>query len=329
MVENNDGRVKITILGTEDLQKPSGEKISQEVERRRFKPSEIRVLGSVPVITPFNEEVEKVVFGSASNTQKDVKNRMFGEDNLGGLMDEMGRVRTKLDKLLERKETIEDDKDKFVSFIMKKKNYNREQAEEFTRNMLNITNRELAESTTLLHELNKKKLSLTREYFANTTRTAERSWLPPQQTGYNCVPMGIHLVGKRVLGSWPFAKWQQTKQAYKTSVGADSWTNPTRIKSFIREINEKGHSIGAVMCEEPLTLMAALKAGGMAIARQQNWDHVFIIQDYEIDNGEISFIVGSTLGSNNERLKKMSLEELDTTFFKPDQLTSVTVIVPS
>ncbi len=260
-------------------------------------------------IAEYNHRVRSVLFGHETPEQRQLRIEMFGEDLSSGLMETIKEKRVLIDKL---------------------KRFTPEQYAKLTqgrtmREAEAIVRERLEREKQGLGGLNGKKLDLVRRYNP-VMRRAMRSFAPPNQTGYTCVPTSLHEVGTRVIGAhWPFKSAIQTQQEFDSFTHGD-WTNPSRIGEFIRHLNQKGVPVGARGCIEPLTLTAGLHAGGMAVAKHQDWAHAYILEDFENDGKDLEFVVGNTLGGTVR--KRVGLVEVDQSFFKPDEINAVTVVVP-
>ncbi len=264
---------------------------------------------SVRTIAEYNHRVRSSLFGHETPEQRTLRIEMFGADLNSGLIKEIKGKRVLVDKLKSFTS------DQYALLAQKR---SMQEAETIVRDRLN---REQGS----LDELNERKLDLVRRYNP-VSRKATRIFAPPNQTGYTCVPTSLHEVGSRVVGaSWPFRSVTETQQEFDNFTHGE-WTNPSRIGEFVRHLNQQGIPVGAKSCIEPLTLNAGLQVGGMAVAKHQDWAHVYIIEDFEKQEGDLGFIVGNTLGGTVR--EGVGLTEVDRSFFKPDEINAVTVIVP-
>lgn len=260
-------------------------------------------------LAEYNYRVRSALFGRENPEQRQIRTEMFGADLSSGLMEAIKEKRVLIEKL---------------------RNFTPEQYARLAQG------RSLQEAQALVKErlereqqnlggLNGNKLELVRRYNP-AKRRAERVFAPPNQTGYTCVPTSLHEVGTRVIGErWPFKSATETQREFDNFTRGD-WTNPSRIGEFVRHLNQQGVPVGARSCVEPLTLTAGLQVGGMAVAKHQDWAHVYIIEDFERQERDLEFAVGNTLGGTVR--KRVGLVEVDQTFFKPDEINAVTVVVP-
>lgn len=260
-------------------------------------------------IAEYNYRVRSALFGHETREQRQLRTEMFGVDLSSGLMEAIKEKRVLIDKL---------------------KNFTSEQYTKLAQGRTlqeaqAIVKERLGREQQNLSELNGNKLDLVRRYNP-ARRRAEREFAPPNQTGYTCVPTSLHEVGRRVIGErWPFKSATETQKEFDGFTHGD-WTNPSRIGEFVRHLNQQGVPVGARSCVEPLTLTAGLQTGGMAVAKHQDWAHVYIIEDFEQQGRDLEFIVGNTLGGSVR--KGVGLVEVDQSFFKPDEINAVTVVVP-
>lgn len=263
-------------------------------------------------IATYNHLVRSTIFGNEKPEERKIRISMFGTDLDSGLMGEIAALRTMIDRLTNFTPA------QYEALCKKQADRTMEEAQEIVHERLK---KELAN----LSLLNRQKLELTKQYNPDL-RTPGNEFNPPNQTGYTCVPTSLHEVGKRVIKEWPFKSMAETQKAFGDQVHGE-WTNPSTINEFIRALNQQGVPVAARYCTEPLTLTAGIRAGGMAVAKHQDWDHVYIIEDFGKENDhDLKFVVGNTHGGTVKN--GVSLTEIDESFFKPSQINSVTVIVP-
>lgn len=262
-------------------------------------------------IAKYNYLVRSVLFGQESPEQRQVRIGMFGTDLNSGVMGQITEKRALIVKLEE-----------FTPQQYAKLAEGRSLAGAY-KAIAERLERERQE----LDTLNQGKLRLVKAY-ASPTRTPQQIFYPPKQKGYTCVPTALHEVGRRIAGKdWPFQSVEAIRSEFDQLTHGD-WTNPTRIAEFVRYLGDRKRvPLLARSCLEPLTLVAGIQAGGMAVAKHQGWEHVYIVEDFgRKGGGDLQFVVGSTLGGVLD--EEVSLEEVDRTYFKPQEINAVTVILP-
>lgn len=261
----------------------------------------------------YHHFVRSIIFGGETPEQRRIRADMFGPDLLSGLMQEIATIRGKIDPLLDY---TDEEYSKLMSLAV-----GRTKTE--AMQMVQVT---LKGRMKTLDELNERKLALVNNY-APEVVISKHGFNPPIQSGYMCVPTSIHTIGKHILKDrWPFDTAEGLKKSYEEKTNA-KYTDADATVRFVRRLYNEGNQVVARVCNEPLTLIAGLGAGGMALAKIQSQDHVNIIEYVTRKRGEdVTFTIGDTLtGSNKERVP---LREVDATFFKPNQGVSVAIIVP-
>lgn len=271
-------------------------------------PADVPVL--LRPIAEYNHKVRSILFGDETDEQRQLRIEMLGHDLQSGLMKKIEDKRARIDKL---KLLTEEQRRKLSSTLSMSE-------------INTYVDKLILQEETALIELNAIKLQIVRKYHT-TDRHAERIFAPTAQSGYTCVPLSLHEVCSRILGAdWPFKTMDETQSSFSAFCNGD-WTNPSMIANFISDCSRKGIPIAARSCSEPMTLMAGLKADGMAIAKHQDWAHVYIIEDFAKQADDIGFVIGNTLGGSVRR--GVSLTEVDRTFLKPTEHHAVTIIIPT
>lgn len=261
--------------------------------------------------TPFGQAFIDALGIKEDSRMSFLKTELSGSDGSGGLFSQVKQRNTELVNLGPSDDEVNE-------FIKINTRYTREAASDYIKQIKERSIR--GELNGIFDRID----NVVKVYFGDTERIAVRRFTPTIQSGYTCVPTSLHEVGKRILGDrWPYDTAEMTKNALSEATGGD-FTNPSKIYALIGELFEKGFPIVSGTCTEPLSLLAGVKAGGMAIAKHESEDHVYIIEDIgKTQGGNVFFVVGNSLDGS---VSEMPLIEAIEKFFL--QGYGTTVIVP-
>jgi hypothetical protein len=271
-----------------------------------------------------NYIIRSILFNNETPEQRKVRHNLLYDANDVSLT---GGIRERIDKLRGQIVGLQDDGQLTEAAIRASKRLNQAITVE---DMRRAAGKRIPELQTQLRALNNDKLGLIKTY-ALPTKQIEKNFVPPGQTGFECVPTTIHAIGRKLLGNkWPFRTVEETHGAFEQIVPANRWFDPMLIETLIWNLYREKHlPILARMCSEPLTLMAGLSVGGMAVGKDISWAHVLLIEDWWMNKGTINFINGNTFGGGSVN-PNVTLEEEDATFFDPLDISqkAVTIIFP-